>query len=79
MGIPLYYKNIINNYPEIIDKSSEFKTDINNLLFDLNCAIHPCCRGVTDELVMMKNVVDKIKECIDITNVQKKVYTNKIN
>lgn len=73
MGIPAYFRNIIRDYPSIIT-SIQNNIKIDYLLFDLNCAIHPCCRGETDELVMMKNVVDKIKECIHITNVQKKVY-----
>ena len=74
MGIPLYYKNIINDYPEIINKSSGFKTCINNLLFDLNCAIHPCCANKTDENEMFEAILQKIEECIQITNVKDIVY-----
>ena len=73
MGIPAYFRNIIRDYPSIIT-SIQNNIKIDYLLFDLNCAIHPCCRGETDELVMMKNVVEKIKECIHLTNVQKKMY-----
>ena len=43
MGIPLYFKTLYNDYPEIVIKN----IDGNNFLFlDLNCAIHPCCRKV---------------------------------
>ena len=72
MGIPAYFRNIIQDYPNII---IPVKDDIiDYLCFDLNCAIHPCCQGETDETIMMKKVVDKIKECISITGVRKGIY-----
>ena len=46
MGIPLYFKNIINDFPDIISPNDTFHQEINYLL-DLNCAIHPCCAGLT--------------------------------
>ena len=51
MGIPLYYKHIISQHPDIITESKN-KIIVNNLLFDLNCAIHPCCAQKTDEKEM---------------------------
>ena len=60
MGIPAYFRNIIQDYPNII---TPVKNDIiDYICFDLNCAIHPCCQGETDETIMMKKVVDKIKD-----------------
>ena len=47
MGIPSYYKNTIQNYPEIIVPSNAF-IEIEYLFLDLNCAIHPCCAGKTN-------------------------------
>ena len=42
MGIPLYYKTIINDHPNIINQLSGNNIIINNHLLDLNCAIHQC-------------------------------------
>ena len=74
MGIPLYYKNIINDYPEIIHTSLNFKKKINNLFFDLNCAIHPCCANKINEKDMFNAILEKIKECISLTNVTDLIY-----
>ena len=60
MGIPLYFKIISEKYPEII------RDDINSkdsLFLDLNCAIHPCCRNLTNESDMFDAILHKIKEC----------------
>ena len=47
MGIPLYFKTLYNDYPEIVIKN----VDGNNFLFlDLNCAIHPCCRKIMSSM-----------------------------
>jgi 5'-3' exonuclease len=72
MGIPLYYKNIIKRNPETIYEAKNEK--VNNLLFDLNCAIHPCCAGKTDEKEMFQAILEKIKECIKITGVTDIIY-----
>ena len=74
MGIPSYYKNIIQNYPEIIIPCEEFNHFPDNLFMDLNCAIHPCCANKTDENEMYEAIFSKIEECIQITNVQKLIY-----
>jgi 5'-3' exonuclease len=74
MGIPLYYKNIIQDYPEIIIPYSDFNIPINNLFLDLNCAIHPCCANKTNEQEMYDSIFEKIKECIQITNVKDLIY-----
>ena len=75
MGIPLYYKNIINDYPEIISKPLlKYNKKINNLLFDLNCGIHPCCANKTNEEEMFHSILQKINECIELTKVQDLIY-----
>ena len=74
MGIPSYYKNLIQDYPHIILPQNELKSTINNLFLDLNCAIHPCCAKKTDENEMYEAIFEKIKECIDITKVNNLVY-----
>ena len=48
MGIPLYFKTIVSDYPEII-KDIKDVNQVNRLFLDLNCAIHPCCRKITNE------------------------------
>ena len=74
MGIPSYYKNIIQNYPEIILPWEQFNDPIDHLFFDLNCAIHPCCANKTDENEMYDSIFEKIQECISLTKVKKLVY-----
>ena len=48
MGIPLYFKTILDNYPEVIKDISEIQKT-SRLFLDLNCAIHPCCRRIVKE------------------------------
>jgi 5'-3' exoribonuclease 2 len=48
MGIPLYFRTIAELYPEIII-NLELLEKVNGLFLDLNCAIHPCCRKITNE------------------------------
>ena len=55
MGIPLFYKHVITQHPDIITESKQ-KIHVNNLLFDLNCAIHPCCAGKTSENEMFSAI-----------------------
>ena len=43
MGVPSYFKNIIQSYPDILISKENFNYNVNNLFFDLNCLIHPCC------------------------------------
>jgi len=73
MGIPLFYKHVITQHPDIITESKQ-KIHVNNLLFDLNCAIHPCCAGKTNENEMFCAILEKINECIEITGVKDIIY-----
>lgn len=72
MGIPLYYKGIIKSHPEIICEAKNKR--VNHLLFDLNCAIHPCCAGKTEEKDIFTSILEKINECIEITGVTDTIY-----
>ena len=67
MGIPSYFKNIINNYKDILIQQDLFNKQINNLFFDLNCLIHPACQGLTDEQEMYNNIYKNIIKIIKIT------------
>ena len=48
MGIPLFFKTIVSDYPEIIKDVKEIN-NVKRLFLDLNCAIHPCCRKILNE------------------------------
>ena len=48
MGIPLYFRYLINNYDNIITQKDRVPKT-NNLYLDLNCGIHYCCREVLQE------------------------------
>ena len=47
MGIPVYFKSLIENYEHLLISDKYFGEYIIKYLFlDLNCAIHPCCHAV---------------------------------
>ena len=50
MGIPVYFKTLVENYNEICS-GTDYRI-LDNLFFDLNCLIHPCCLGESDENIM---------------------------
>lgn len=74
MGVPSYFKNIIQRYNNILIKNDLFNKKINNLFFDLNCLIHPCCRNLTDENEMYDNIYENILKIINICKPDKLVY-----
>ena len=74
MGVPSYFKNIIQTYNDILIVKEIFNKPINNLFFDLNCLIHPCCRGLTDENIMYETIYDYIIKIINICKPSDKVY-----
>ncbi len=56
MGIPVYFKTLINEHQDdilIIHKID----NVEALFLDLNCLIHPCCRGETDETIMIHKIL----------------------
>ena len=73
MGIPVYFKNLINDYNDICFSQNN-KLFIDNLLFDLNCLIHPCCRGETNELQMYQKIVESIVTIVNVVNPQNLIY-----
>ena len=79
MGIPLYFKTLSSKFPETIvsDLNSVLKnpTKRNHLFFDLNCAIHPCCRNILKEH-NSKKVADSVLEKRMLTEISS--YMKKI-
>jgi len=77
MGIPSYFRIVVQNYNGILQNTNKYKR-VNRLFLDLNCAIHPCCREITElakeenvapkETVMIANVLLKITELVKLTN-----------
>ena len=62
MGIPVYFKTIIEDNKQCLQKPNQ----IDNLFFDLNCLIHPCCVNETDESIMFNKIYEKIINIIDL-------------
>ena len=62
MGIPVYFKTIIENNKQCINRPKI----VDNLFFDLNCLIHPCCANETDENIMLNNIYEKINDIIEL-------------
>ena len=63
MGIPVYFKTLVQEYQDSILIKANLE-NVNSLFLDLNCAIHPCCQGETDEEVMIQKIISKIEELI---------------
>lgn len=73
MGIPVYFKTLIKDYENTILKKDKL-TLCNSLFLDLNCAIHPCCQGETDETIMIQKIIQKIEDLIEYTQVKDLLY-----
>ena len=73
MGIPVYFKTLISDYGDSILHKDRYG-DINHLFFDLNCLIHPCARGLTDEVEIINKILNEIDKLIEYTNVKDIIY-----
>ena len=73
MGIPLFFKKLCEDYPESIIKNIDISKD-SYLFLDLNCAIHPCCRKITelDYNPLKKDIYEK-KMIVSVINYIKKL------
>jgi len=61
MGIPLFFRYLVNNYDDLIT-SNEKILDCHNLYLDLNCAIHYCCREVLKDVNFNKSIQNDLEE-----------------
>ena len=50
MGIPVYFKEITEQYPNIIIDIEEHSKETTHLFFDFNGLIHPCIHNVLNKL-----------------------------
>jgi len=75
MGIPVFFKTCVEDYNDIcIPLDQNNKIIIDNLYFDLNCLIHPCCHGETNENKMFENIFLKMKNIINDVNPNKLIF-----
>ena len=78
MGIPYFYRSIIDKYPKLILDS--VKQEIDNLYFDLNCLIHPVSgrfykeEPFPDDHIVFKAIVDEIVKIVNYTGPTKMVF-----
>jgi 5'-3' exonuclease len=77
MGIPKFFKTIVDKYPSILKYN--LSNNVDNLYLDMNCIIHPCCKKSHDknphnEDAMIDEVLEYTKYVIDFVNPQKRVY-----
>ncbi len=65
MGIPVFFKTLITDYNHIIKTS----LSVDNLFFDLNCLIHPCCAISKDknETIMIQLIIENIYKLIKLS------------
>jgi 5'-3' exonuclease len=82
MGVPLFFKFLIQKYPEIIKKYKKDILNTNELFFDFNGLIHPACSKArkefsectlnkTDDMLyskMLKNIKQQTELIIDLIN-----------
>ena len=73
MGIPVYFKTLISDYGDNI-LHKDIYDDINFLFFDLNCLIHPCAKGLTDEDEIIDKTLSEIDRIIKYTKVKDLIY-----
>ena len=74
MGIPVYFKTIVQeNSSEVLHKG-RLEDEINFLFLDLNCLIHPSVRGLTDETEMIEKILNDIGKLIEYTQVTDLLY-----
>jgi 5'-3' exoribonuclease 1 len=61
MGIPLFFRYLVNNYDDLITSNKKI-LDCHNLYLDLNCAIHYCCREVLKDVTFNKAIQNELEE-----------------
>ena len=73
MGIPVYFKTLVSQYQDSILIKKQIE-NVGSIFFDLNCLIHPCCHGETDETIMIQKIIQSIHDLVNYSNVQDLIY-----
>ena len=77
MGIPVFFKTLVEDYHDLLLPMNHQRVN-HNLFLDLNCLIHPCCNEVAKfdpkEDLMISNIIHKINELILLVNPQKRIF-----
>ena len=73
MGIPVYFKTLVSQYQDSILIKHQID-NVGSIFFDLNCLIHPCCHGETDETIMIQKIIQFIHDLVEYSNVQDLIY-----
>ena len=84
MGIPLYFRHLVNNFDDILTSNKNLKS-CDNLYLDLNCGIHYCCREIIKdgynknkkdiiEKKMIENIISYINLLLKYSNPQKMLF-----
>ena len=75
MGIPYYFRKIVNDFPDIINSKNTLEDSdikINNLFLDFNCCIHSCSNELKSTKIynshdeFEKDLIQKVLLYIDI-------------
>ena len=74
MGIPVLFKNLVENYDDLLINAVSSERTNHNLYLDLNCAIHPCCREENDEGIMIEKILKKITDLVILVKPEKEVF-----
>lgn len=77
MGVPHLFRWLTNKYGDIMGFDADLKVD--NLYFDLNGLIHPCChpedgKQPENEEIMFENIKAYIEKILDLVKPQKLIY-----
>ena len=84
MGIPLYFRHLVNNYDDILTSNKDLKK-CDNLYLDLNCGIHYCCREIIKdgynknkkdiiERKMIENIISYVNTLLDYAQPQNMLF-----
>jgi 5'-3' exoribonuclease 2 len=85
MGVPHFFKYLIENYPNIVFDVDDLE-EVDHLFFDTNCLIHPCCHKIIREYEeknisnanlenkMINEVLNYMKFLVELTKPQKSIY-----
>jgi 5'-3' exonuclease len=62
MGIPKYFRYIINNFKELLSVVPNVDIKPNHLYFDMNCIIHPCIQFIINEYPSLVKEYNNLEE-----------------